>query len=501
MKMQPVIKLVVRMFGGVVLGVITIYLLVALVAMLWPTLGGGTRGKRTGEHSRFAAMFKSGDTNAPLLAMDWFSDHGVYFCRVSQSGNANSARDVGHAIQGGNRQPLRFSPNSTNRQQLEAAINCLPASSKNSLSKERQILASGIRSNQWFECVYDRANVPPELEKLYELSGAYLGWFIPAVGSQPEGVQHGMSGHDPNTFAIAKDTSTAVSVCLGYGLQIWNLRGSSAAKISSLETLPYPWKQNANEPWPITTLSPDGQILIIAARDKLFAVDWQNQKLLWHTNEIAWGNTYHANGKTLAVGNNGRSLFIAEANSVERWNLVDGAKLGVLATNSTGIKFLQTSLDGSLLVAGYGDNSFTAWATDKDAPVFQFTEPAGASCIGVSPDGQKIVLNAFRQRKFVVYDWKLGERKEFPLRTPYASSSAYSMCWSPDGKRLAAHVDTYPSSIIIYETTTWKPIAQWKCGAIGSNSEFVFNKEGNLFQVMDGEISCLRVARLKELGD
>jgi hypothetical protein len=383
---------------------------------------------------------------------------------------------------------------------LEAAINSLPASSKMSLPSERQILISGIRSNQWFERVYDRANVPADVEMLYELTGAYLAWFIPVVGVRAEDGKHRMSQHAPNSFAIAKDSSFAVSICANSGFQMWSVKEKSPVRACSLDKLPYPWKENANDPWGIAAISPDGQIVILAVHDLLFAVDWQNQKLLWQINQMAWGNTYRAGGRTLAVGNRGQSLFIAEGYLIERLNLADGTKLGTLATNATGTRFLQTSWNGGLLVAGFGDNSFTIWETDKDVPVFRFTEP-GVTCMAISPDNQKIVSYAFGQRKLVVHTWQRGQRNEFPLRTPYASSSAYSMCWSPDGKRLGANIDTYPSSVIIYDTIAWKPIAEWPCGEIGSSSEYVFNKEGRLFQLIDGEVNCLDVKALGGSGD
>src|SRR5580765_6077808 len=77
-------------------------------------LGGAARERHLQEHSRFETQFRSGDTNAPLLAMDWFSEHGVYFCRVTQGGSIYSARDVGHAIQGGSGISSRFSLGNTN---------------------------------------------------------------------------------------------------------------------------------------------------------------------------------------------------------------------------------------------------------------------------------------------------------------------------------------------------------------------------------------------------
>jgi WD40 repeat protein len=501
MKIRSTVLAALKVVVGVVLSLGTIYVVLGLTLVYWPRLSGGTRGKHAREQKRYAALFKAGDPNVPLLAMDWFSEHGVYFCRVSQTGRVNSARDVGYAIQGGSGISSRFSFDNTNRALLEAAINRLPASSKRSLPRERQILVSGVQSNHWIARVYDRANVPVEVEHLYDLTGAYLGWFIPLVGARPTGVAHSMSQRPSSSLAIATDASIAASIIANVGFQVWNLKDKTATQAGRLDKLPYPWKENANNFLAVAALSPDGKTVIFAVRDVLFAVDRQSQALLWEQQPMAWGNTYRAGGRTLAMGNRGRSLFIAEDNKVQRWDLSKGIRLGTLATNVSGIKFLKTSWDGEVLIAGFGDNSFTLWETAKDEPVFHFAEPEGASSIALSPDGQRIILNAFGQRKLVVYAWRRGERSEFPLRIPYASSSAYSMCWSPDGKRLAADIDTYPSSLIIYETSTWKPIADWPCGAIGTASEYVFNKQGTLFQLIDGEVHSLDAAALRGAGD
>jgi WD40 repeat protein len=497
MKPKRIITLVTRALIGLVLSVIALYLLLVLAVSFWPVLSGGTRGRHVKEQSRYAALFRAGNTNVPLLAMDWFSDHGVYFCRVSQCGKVYSARDVSYAIQGGTGISSRFSLDNTNRPLLEAVINSLPGSSKTSLPRERQIVISGIQSNQWFRRVYDRANVPAEVEALYDLTGAYLGWFIPVVGADPEYGRHGMSQHGANSFAIAQESSFAVSICANSSLQIWNLKGPSPVRTATLDKLPYPWKEHANDLWVVAAMSPEGRIVILAVHDVLFAVDWQNQKLLWQKSQTAWGNTYRAGGRTLAVGNGGHSLFVAEGNSIHRFKLADGTKLGTIATNGAGIKFLQTSWNGGLLVAGFGDNSFTIWETEKDLPACHFSEPAEVTCIAISPDNQRIVLSGFGQKTLVVHTWQRGERREFRLRTPYASASACSLCWSPDGRCLAADVDTYPSSVIIYETATWKPIADWPCGAVGSGSEYVFTKKGRLFQLIDGAVNCLDVNVLK----
>lgn len=485
---QPILR--------IVLVVIALFLLLVFFPVFWPRLSGGTRGEHIREQKHFAALFRAGDTNVPLLAMDWFSQ-ATHFCRVNQSGSGSARRDVGYAIQNGN----NISLDTANRFLLVQTINQLPLQSKHFLPQNRQIIISGIRSNQWFQCVYDRANVPEEVERLFEITGAYLEWFMPIVGSGPEGWGHGLSQHDPSSLSIARDAPYAASLCNGYGLQIWKLNGWQPSKFAILDKFPYPWVNVVNNNANLTIMSPDGRVLIYAAWSHMFAVDWKNQKVLWQNDQMAFGNLFHAEGKTLALDNRGQSLYLANGNSIEHWNWADGTKLGTLATNDPGIKFLQTSWNGGFLIAGFADNSFTIWNTDTDEPVSHFIEPGGADCMAISPDGKQIALNSFGQNKLVVYDWQRGERKEFPLRTPNASSSAYSMCFSPDGKRLAAEINTYPSSVIIYEASSWKPIADWPCGAVGSRSILGFDKKGKLFQLMDGEINSLDVKALKGLAN
>lgn len=490
----------IRTFTRIAIVVLSLFIILLFLPVFGPALSGGTRGEHIREQKHFAALFKAGDTNAPLLAMDWFS-RGVHYCRVNQLGSGSAALDVGYAREGGGRVSL----DETNRLLLIQAINRLPLQSKHFLPQNRQIYISGIRSNQWFQCVYDRGNVPKQVEKLFEITGAYLEWFIPTVGPQDRGFEGQM--HWAISFAIAKDAPYAISSCANSGLQIWNLGGWSPRKITvSPDNFPYPTKYLFNGMFGgfqgAITISPDGRVLILADGHDLFAVDWENRKVLWQNNQMAFGNLYHAEGKTLALDNRGQSLYLANGGSIEHWNWANGTKLRTLATNNPSIKFLQTSWNDGFLIAGFADGSFTIWNTDKDEPISHFIEPGGADCMAISPDGKQIVLNSFGQRKLVVYDWQHSERKEFPLRTPYGSLSALSMCWSPDGKRLAAKIDS-PSfySVIIYDADSWKPIADWPSGFVGSSSILAFSKNGRLFQLMSGEINSLDVIALKGLAN
>ena len=115
------------------------------------------------QRKSFAEMFKAGNTNCPLLDIGWFNKGG-YFCIVGQSGFGGAA-----GVGGG--QGVVISLNETNLILLKEAIDHLPPSSGDALPMERKIFFSGIQSNQWFQAIYDRNNVPVEFKHIEKIAG------------------------------------------------------------------------------------------------------------------------------------------------------------------------------------------------------------------------------------------------------------------------------------------------------------------------------------------
>lgn len=455
------------------------------------SLTGGTRGRYMRAQEHYAEAFKAGDTNVPLLEMDWFAPT-VHFCRVSQSGKGSARRDVGHAIQAG----VSISLDETNMQALVETINHLPPPSKHSLPVERQIVVGCIRSNQWFRAVYDRADIPNELEKISEITGAYLPWYIPtAVGRSVA------NGNGSEFFCVATETPVAVSAGWNF-LQAWELNNTFSTASSQLKVIS--GKPSLFEYEHPIAVSPDGKTIAVATEYELCVVDWKNGKVLWKTDALEHEGYY---GKHLCIGDNGRRLFAAGAHTIEQYDLLTGQNRSVLITNEANgngiVRFLKASRNGKILITGFGLNgnlrphSFVIWEDGKVEPALKFEEPEGAYA-DLSPDGEWIALSRFGTDKLVLFKWRTGERKEVRLRN---SGDCYSVLWSPDGKRLAAYVDTYPASIIIYDAANWKPVAQWDCGKIGFGSEFSFGKDGTLYQIRNGELNALDVPNLKSLVD
>jgi hypothetical protein len=124
-----------------------------------------------------ASNFKSGKTNElPLLRLNWFSDpcgpnQAYYRIHWFSLGASGEARAGVSSISNGS---VGCTLNKTNLLSLVEAVNRLPEPPKDALPYERQIIISGIRSNQWFRAIYDRATVPKEVREVFNQSGARL---------------------------------------------------------------------------------------------------------------------------------------------------------------------------------------------------------------------------------------------------------------------------------------------------------------------------------------
>jgi len=429
-------------------------------------------------HDELASRFKAGDTNVPLLSMAWFFS-GVWFCNVDQAGGVSAGLDTGHSIRGGlGKVPL----NETNRALIVQLINSLPPPPSQLVPDERKIVLSGIRSNQWFQNIYDRANVPKEVEQLYEITGSQLVWFF----RQLKGVRiaHSDLGH----FVCAA-RGVPIAVLLGQSrLQVLDM--SSGNLTDRLRVMPYDFGWS---PLDRLVMSPDGKLLVYATHYGVHGIDLKTKKQLWQKGHLERDGLA---SKELAIGSDkDQFLFASGAHTLERWDLATGRYLATLATNQPGIEFLEVSRNGRVLVAGFDNNrSIAIWEVEKNEPIRRITEP-GPAGIGVSPDGETIAISVYGHNKLQLFNWRSNETKEVPMRIPYASYHFISIYWSSDGKQVAACIDSDPRSIVLYDAATWKPFAQWICGGAFGQVEFVFADDNNLVQLKGPEIFHLEVPR------
>ena len=133
-------------------------------------------------HKSLARDFKSKRTNdIPVLRMDWFSDpdipspgfYRVHWFTLNRSGLASTGVS---SISNFARWPTL---DKTGLLLLFEAVSRLPEPPRGTLPYERQIIISGIRSNEWFHAVYDRARIPKEVKEVFKRSEAHLEAYMP----------------------------------------------------------------------------------------------------------------------------------------------------------------------------------------------------------------------------------------------------------------------------------------------------------------------------------
>jgi len=122
-------------------------------------------------------------TNGLFLSLSWFpGDDTVHTYDVLANGHASFRTEIDLERVSGS---VRGSghPDVTNFAELAEAVAHLPPPPTNQSPEERWLLVSGIRSNQWFTFIYDRADVPVEVDELFQIAGAALPWILPQVTS------------------------------------------------------------------------------------------------------------------------------------------------------------------------------------------------------------------------------------------------------------------------------------------------------------------------------
>jgi WD40 repeat protein/tRNA A-37 threonylcarbamoyl transferase component Bud32 len=159
--------------------------------------------------------------------------------------------------------------------------------------------------------------------------------------------------------------------------------------------------------------SPSGQGPFLAA-PALF----RGSDLQWHT-ASAFNVCWSPDGKRLACGSMDQTLRV--------WDAASGQAVLSLKKQSYPYRRVCWSPDGKRLACTHSDGTVKVWdaATGQEA----FCLDGAGLCVGWSPDGRRLAISGPR-----VLDGASGQQS-LSLKGP--SHWSESLCWSPDGSRLA----------------------------------------------------------------
>jgi WD40 repeat protein len=183
--------------------------------------------------------------------------------------------------------------------------------------------------------------------------------------------------------------------------------------------------------------SPDGSVVAVVLSDGLQLRDARKGTVLGsklpHPGSI-WGMAFRPDGKVVAVGINGGSVYL--------WDVATGKLLRVLEGGTGTAASLAFSPDGMLLAAGYGDQRIRLWEPATGKRLRELTRHTGwVNALAFSPDGARLASGS-SDHTILLWD-TAALRGRAPECAPAAclrghQSEVRAVAFSPDGRRLAS---------------------------------------------------------------
>lgn len=448
---------------------------------------------------RIGERWAAGQTNLPLFSIEWFRSDQFgpmkMYMVVHHDGSGADGYATDMSDKGG---PIKLSAKEL--ENLKKGIAELPSPPPGPIPLMRRILVCGSESNSWFAAIYDRADVPFELERLYEHANRPIQWDVPTirssgVGSIVSGMENPIFNSIPRPYlATARDVPVAVTCSPGLG-QVWDLRTMKATPITATNL----YRVLSVE------LATDGKTVVLGGEDTVVAIEIQTGNTVWERKDLYPHHSSHWQ-RQAALLNGGVTLATAGPRKVELWSMQNGLTTLVLgASTDAYINTMKASRDGSVLATDRHDGPVKVWTGDWTKAAIKFADGSNPRLLDVSPDGRYVAMSVghWSKSRLVIHDLKSKSRQEMPFRGCFNSGAWSCGAWSPDGLVLAvAPKGGLPT---LLDTSTWKPIVRWRIrpgeeyeGGIGTVLRFA--SDGSLLAFFeDGTLHLLKPPFLAEV--
>jgi WD40 repeat protein len=177
--------------------------------------------------------------------------------------------------------------------------------------------------------------------------------------------------------------------------------------------------------------SPDGTRLASASADHTVKV-WDAQSgaevftLRGHTG-IVWSVSFSPDGRRLASA--------SEDKTVKLWDARSGTEVATLRGHADQVYSVCHSPDGSCLASAGQDRTVKVWDIRSGTEIATLRGHADqVRCVAFSPDGRRLA-SASWDNTLKVWDVRRGTEVLTLRNSPFV----YSVCYSPDGSRLASY--------------------------------------------------------------
>jgi hypothetical protein len=452
-------------------------------------------------HLESGEAYRRGRSESLLLRLDWFSSlQVVQFCLVTTMGQVEWGLRSTRSIKHGGRKQLEDSELDS----LQQAIARLPEPPSRP-APERWLLVSGIRSNEWFTSIYDRRDIPPEVERLFVITGAPIVWEVPKVQSSAKSAARPGNWRPGYIHAFKTAAHAPVAVSLGNGrIQVWDLRQPPDQRTPDTDTF-----EGTGWHSPVVAVSTDGGLIAADRQEitrEIYAVETATGKVRWQV-EVPESEPDKVLRDLAFVGTN-QLLAVRFLNSVELWDTANGHRRSVLTSVKGEHSGMQSSRDGQclavLLDRGNSEPAhIKIWDFAEPVSVHEIVESHpgyGIRLFAFSPDRRYLALGSGAHRgSWVLWDWAAGTKRLISLRgcSGLFSGDIVQLSWSPDGDSLV--VNPPNGAPWVYDGRTWKPRAEWVFPEPGS-FHLAYAWDGSLLALLgNGDLHGLDAATLQSL--
>jgi WD40 repeat protein len=248
------------------------------------------------------------------------------------------------------------------------------------------------------------------------------------------------------SVAFAPNGKELVSASIDKSLALWD--------VPSGKLLWRRWGQSDADARAV--FSPDGKLIASAGRDKTVRL-WDRATGKEIRQLASDSDRIH----DLAFSADGEALFsVSGDDTIRKWQTSTGVEVSRWHAQEGAIQKAVFSSDGKYLALFHSDRTIRLWDVATGDQLYRLTEgQPWLSPPAFSADGRRLAAVAADK---AIHLWRVDSGKEEARLPPSKEESAYSwssLCFSPDGKYLAAGDNVYcNSSIRLWEVESRKVV-------------------------------------------
>ncbi len=302
----------------------------------------------------------------------------------------------------------------------------------------RMLIVTCQHESKWTTRIYDRADIPEAINRLYALAGARLLTWVPVIEPEASVARHQNWVY---SIAVSPDGKLLASGSRDSTAKIWDI---TSGKL--LHTVAEHGRTNVLA----VGFSPDSKFMASASDDQIILTDCESgQSKSMFRDEYVHRLEFSPNGKVLAAAGGRHTLMLEVSEPYAVSKIPDPA-----------VRSIAFSSDGQLLATGSRDQAVRVWDSKTRQQRLLLRHDQDISDLDFSPDGKWLaVSNGWSA--CTVHVWRVNDGKLqsiLSLEEGRHTEHATAVRFSPDGKWLAVGT-AGGGAICLWRVSTWRHLA------------------------------------------